>query len=60
MSKNGCSIYLWANKYAEEDFNAEGNPLAVIAGFGFTSCTEEVDQEVMSFKEAIVRIREKP
>ena len=40
------------------DLNAEGNPLAVIAGFGFTRYTEEVDQEVMSFDEAMTIIKE--
>ena len=58
MKPNGCSIYLWANK--QDDLNPFNQPLAVIAGCGFLRCTTVVDKEVLSFEDALIRIKQKP
>lgn len=56
--KNGCSIYLWANK--QDDKNMLNQKLAVLAGIGFVKCTTQVEEEVKSFEEALAKIKAKP
>ena len=58
MKSNGCSIYLWANK--QNDLNIHKKSLAVIAGFGFVSCTTKIEQEVLNVEDAEARLKDKP
>ena len=44
MSKNGCSIYLWAAK--QNDRNVLNQDLAVIAGYGFRKAITQVEENV--------------
>ena len=58
LHRNGCSIHLWATK--QDDKNQLDEQLAVIAGRGFITNTEQVDEEVKNYDDALAKIKAKP